>query len=146
MHRDLSEALFREQTKFCGDATLLKLRAWKVITCAYPLLEVEFSSDGRVPVRVKMNCDNWDESPPSVDLCDSNGTPLPKFPQGRGHSVFNNSPHPRTGRPFLCTPGIREYHQHSSHVNDSWENYKTKSGFDLGGIITQTWNAWKASI
>ena len=145
MNRELSEELFKTQTGFCSDPGLLVLRSWKVVSSSYPLLEVDFFADGREPIRVKMLCDNWDELPPSVDLLDTKGVPLPKFPQGIGHSIFNNSAHPRTGRPFLCTPGIREYHEHSSHVGDSWDNHKNKSAFDLGGILTQIWRAWGES-
>jgi hypothetical protein len=42
--------------------------------------------------------------------------------------------------------GVREYHTHSSHVSDAWENYKTKSGYDLGGVITQVWRAWQQAL
>src|SRR5258706_394570 len=28
--------------------------------------------------------------------------------------------HPDTGRPFLCLPGIREYHNHPQHTGDDW--------------------------
>ena len=145
MNRELSEELFKANTKFCGDGTLLSVRSWLVVSCSYPVIEVEFSIAGRESVRAKLMCDEWDELPPSVDLLDSKGIPLPRFPQGIGHNVFNNSAHPKTGRPFLCTPGVREYHTHSSHIGDSWENYRNKDGFDLGGILTQTWNAWKKS-
>ncbi len=143
MHKELSEELFKEQTKFCYDDNLLKLRSWRVVARSYPTLEVEFSADGKSTIRVKMTCDDWDELPPSVELLDSSGAPLRPYPQGQG--VFNNSAHPKTGKPFLCTPGVREYHQHTSHISDSWDNYKTRSGFDLGGLLTQIWNAWKVS-
>jgi len=145
MNRDLSEALFKDQTKFCSDTTLLLVRSWRVVSASYPSLEVEFFADGRFPIRVKLLCDEWDELPPSIDLLDQNDVPLPRFPQGQGHSVFNNSAHPRTQRPFLCIPGVREYHEHSSHIGDSWDNYKSKSGYDLGGILTRVWSAWKNS-
>jgi hypothetical protein len=38
--------------------------------------------------------------------------------------------------------GAREYHTHSSHVNDLWDNYKHRGGYDLGGILHQLWSAW----
>lgn len=28
--------------------------------------------------------------------------------------------HPRTGRPFLCLRGVREYHSHPQHDGDDW--------------------------
>ncbi len=145
MNSELSEEIFKIQTKFCSDATLLSVRSWKIVTLSFPRMEVEFSSNGRPPIIIKMLCDEWDDLPPSIDLLDQTGTPLAKFPQGQGHSVFNNSLHPITKRPFLCIPGVREYHEHSSHISDKWDNYKNKSGYDLGGILTRVWSAWKSS-
>ncbi len=143
MNELLSKSLFEEQTEFCTDAKLLSLRNWKIVIRSYPILEVEFLSSIRNNIRVRMNCDNWDESPPSTVLLDDNDRPLREYP--RGHGLFNNSPHPIFGRPFICSPGSLEYHQHQSHVNDLWDNYRGKTGYDLGGILTQIWNAWNES-
>lgn len=146
MNREISERLFLAETRFCENEKLLASRRWVVVVRTYPVVEVQFSADGRSTVRARAVCDDWDDVPPSVDLLDAEGTPLAKFPQGIGHSVFNNSAHPRTGRPFLCVPGIREYHEHGSHLSDKWDNYKNKkSDYDLGGILTRVWDAWMRS-
>jgi len=145
MNHELSEEIFKNGTRFCQDEALLSVRSWRVVSVTYPVLEIEFAYEGRSTIRVKMLCNDWDELPPSVELLDKEGVPLAQFPVGKGHSVFNNSSHPRTQRPFLCIPGVREYHEHTSHVSDTWENYKNKSGYDLGGILTRTWDAWKNS-
>jgi len=39
--------------------------------------------------------------------------------------------------------GVREYHTHPSHTGDVWENYKDRSGYDLGGLLTQVWRVWQ---
>jgi hypothetical protein len=39
--------------------------------------------------------------------------------------------------------GVREYHMHPSHVGDVWDNYKSRPGYDLGGVITLVWRAWQ---
>lgn len=143
MHRNLSEAIFRDQTKFCFNESLLTTRRWKIFTCVYPKLEVEFNDGSKPSIRVRMRCEDWDETPPSIDLLDANGDLMQNYPTGQG--VFNNTRHKLTGRPFICSPGSLEYHTHESHINDKWENYKGKDGYDLGGILTQIWNAWKAS-
>jgi hypothetical protein len=39
--------------------------------------------------------------------------------------------------PFLCIPGIREYHNHPAHSNNSWLNYRTKGEGKLSFILDQ---------
>jgi hypothetical protein len=139
MNRAASEALFEEQTRnMIG--SVLDSRGWRVITRAYPVLDVAFERQGRATMRVQMHCDDWNELPPAIALLDADGNYLTKSPAGSG--VFNVGPHPTTGRPFICMAGAREYHTHSSHTSDHWENYKTRSGYDLGGILHQVWSGW----
>ena len=139
MNRAASEALFDEQTKHVS-GPMLESRGWRIIRRAYPIFDVVFERQGRTPMRVQMHCDDWNELPPAIDLLDTDGNYLRKLPSGSG--VFNSSAHPVTQRPFICMAGAREYHAHSSHTSDHWENYKTRSGYDLGGILHQIWSAW----
>jgi hypothetical protein len=30
-------------------------------------------------------------------------------------------------------------------VADVWDNYKSRAGYDLGGVITQVWRAWQTA-
>lgn len=146
VNRELSERLFLAETGFCENRKLMETRGWVVLVRAYPTLDVQFSAEGKATIRMRALCEDWDDLPPSVELLDEAGTPLPRFPQGIGHSVFNNSAHPRTKRAFLCIPGIREYHEHGSHLSDKWDNYRNKkSDYDLGAIVTRIWDAWKRS-
>lgn len=51
------------------------------------------------------------------------GAPLPGIPvralgDNRMDSLINQ--HPLTGLPFLCQPGVREYHTHPQHSGDVW--------------------------
>jgi hypothetical protein len=118
---------------------LLAARGWEITTRAYPLLEVVFRRDGKIPNLFSMRWDGWSARPPAVDILTPERT-LPQTPLSGG--IFNASPHPITGRPFICMAGVREYHTHSSHLADFWDGYRTKSGYDLGGITTQIWNGW----
>jgi len=140
MNTTLSMALFDEQTKHFN-ARLIELRSWKVNEISYPNLNITFHQLGRKPFRIRMRCDRYDELPPAVDLLDETGIYLTQTPTGSG--VINGGNHPGTQRPFICSPGSLEYHTHPSHLNDAWENYKGKSGFDLGGILTQIFYAWQ---
>lgn len=132
-------ALFEGHTRAL-EGEILNSRGWRVISRAYPVLDVVFERDGRVPFRVQMHCEDWNELPPSISLLSADGAVLAQLPTGS--NVFNSSAHPVTGRPFICMAGAREYHTHSSHLNDHWDSYKMRSGYDLGGILTQIWFAW----
>lgn len=143
MNRAASIALFEEQTKHL-DGELCEVRKWRVFSRAFPVLDVGFEADGRVPFRVQMNCEDWNELPPSITLLSIDGEVLKKVPTG-SPSIFHQGPHPVTKLPFVCMAGSREYHTHSSHTSDSWENYKLRSGYDLGGILTQVWSGWLKS-
>ena len=92
-------------------------------------------------MRVRMTCDDWNGLPPIVTLLDQSGTGLRTLPTGPT-GIFHQGPHPVTGRPFVCMAGTREYHTHSSHTGDLWDNYRNRGGYDLGGILTRIWNGW----
>lgn len=144
MNNGLSKALFDEQVKNLGNTRLLQLRLWDVAKIEYPTIDVIFRQPSRTPFRVRFICESWPELPPSIELLFENGDYLQRLPQGT--SVLNSGPHPLTGRPFICTPGSREYHTHSGHITDLWDYYKEQQENDLGGILTQIWNAWKKTI
>lgn len=91
---------------------------------------------------VELDYSNWDFEPPSLKLINpftkealkSNevgiqflqwnseaGKPQPLLV---GHEI-----------PFLCIPGIREYHKHQHHSGDSWLLYRTNGEGKLADII-----------
>jgi hypothetical protein len=137
-----SKALFDAEVESFPQK-LLDLRGWTINSNTYPALDVSFAFNGRAG-RVRMICDDWNELPPSIQFLNSGGeflSTIGRDPAG----VINVSPHPATGRPFICSPGSREYHAHPSHLDDRWDNYKNRSDFNLGGILTKVWRAWKKS-
>lgn len=139
MNEALSKDLFDKDLSGVSSRLLL-LRNWKIYTQQFPILDVGFRAEKRPELRIRIIATNWNDEPASVELCDGDGSFLSKVPQIPGSSLFNNGPHPATGRPFICMIGTREYHTHPSHINDDWENFKTKS--TLAGLLTQLWNAW----
>jgi hypothetical protein len=42
--------------------------------------------------------------------------------------------------------GFREYHNHPSHLNDSWEIYRGQDGMNLAGLIDQLSRAWRRAV
>jgi len=143
MNKEASRALFEEQTRHL-EGELLAIRNWTCFSREYPTLDVGFAGPGRQPLRVRMQCDDWNELPPAIDLLSIAGEQLKSLPSGPT-GIFHQGPHNMTGRPFVCMAGTREYHTHSSHTSDLWENYKARSGYDLGGILTQIWAGWLKS-
>lgn len=138
MHELVSRALFEEQTK--GMERIARMRGWTNFKVEYPIIDVCFS-DVNKDIRIRMVCSDWNELPPSIEFLTFSGNHLLSIRTDPG-GVFNNSPHPTTGRPFVCMIGSREYHTHPSHINDDWSKHKDKPGNDLGGILTQVWRAW----
>jgi len=143
MNRAAAAALFDDQTKSLEDE-LLELRRWTVFSRNFPVLEIGFNGMNRAPLRVRMHCEDWNELPPSISLLSATGEVLMAVPTGPT-GIFHQGPHPNTGQPFVCMAGSREYHMHSSHTADLWDNYKTRPGYDLGGIMTRIWNGWLKS-
>ncbi len=143
MNKEASKALFEEQTRYL-EGELLELRHWTLFSREFPILDVGFTSPGRQPFRVRMQCDDWNELPPAVTLLSVAGEQLRSVPTGPT-GIFHPGPHNVTGRPFVCMAGTREYHTHTNHLSDLWGNYKTRSGYDLGGILTRIWAGWLKS-
>jgi len=118
---------------------------WRILESHFPILDVVFDHATAPALRLRLTCDDWDELPPSIELLDESGNHLRSAPPNGG-GVFNASLHDITGRPFVCMRGAREYHTHQSHTSDLWDNYRGKSGMDLGGIVLQLWRAWKKAV
>lgn len=47
--------------------------------------------------------------------------------------------HPRTCLPFLCLPGIREYHNHPQHNGDDWLLHRALGEGDIAVICDRVW-------
>lgn len=131
--RKLTQAI-TALTEEAGD--FVDVRGWVVTSTDYPVLAVVFRhpKSGR-RIGFRFLCDHWDEDPPSLSLFDPmSGHELPweEWPQGGWAAA---SQHPRTRKPFLCLPGIREYHTHDSHLNDKWEDLRSRETYKLLHIV-----------
>jgi hypothetical protein len=143
VHEAVSLLLFDDAVRGIG-SELCSARGWTIHSATYPILEIGFSAPERKTIRVRARCDGWNGQPPSIEWLDGDGVRLASIPHAPGGQL-NNSPHPHTGRPFVCMAGVREYHTHPSHACDSWDSYKNRPGYDLGGVITQVWRAWQTA-
>lgn len=137
MNLAASKALFSAEA--ANLPRLAAIRSWVVHKVEFPEFDIEFVADGRDPLRVRIDASDWNEQPPSVQLLDSKGTRL-KCGEAPRQSIFHQGPHQKTGHPFICMVGSKEYHTHSSHLNDLWDNHRQQGG--LLSLLTQIWSGW----
>lgn len=145
MHPAVSRLLFKNQVGL-WPSDLAVMRGWELHQIEYPILDCTFTAPNRTALRLRFDFSDWDELPPSILLLDEDGVPLKSLwsdPTG----VFNSSSHPNTNLPFVCMAGSREFHTHESHLNEHWDQFRGKSGFeDVGSIVTKLWHAWQKGI
>jgi hypothetical protein len=119
---------------------------WNIRSAEWPSLHISFRHPrSQRSVGFAFAFDEWDDLPPSLALFDpETGATLSwdRWPQGSWSAA---NAHPSTGKPFLCLPGIREYHTHSSHLNDAWENYRARGTYSLPYIIHRVWQKFGVS-
>ncbi len=83
---------------------------------------------------VRLRCDGYDDQAPSFQFVN------PEDPEDTGAQWWprmGNLGYPRgdRGEVVYCTPGIREYHQHSSHRHEA----HPKSTWKLARVTALTW-------
>lgn len=132
-------------------------RGWILLSVedAVPAVEVAFlaklSVTGNaaalpaVVCAVRISYDNYDLLPPSVMFIDV-FTRKAANPQTRAILGTPEGPrdvlidaHPATLRPFLCVPGVREYHDHPQHTGDDWFLHRASRAGSLWTICDRIW-------
>lgn len=92
-------------------------------------VHIDFTDFDVRPPSIKF-VDPFDETPLSYEACwkFSRFTPNPiqshETPQ---HEVTHMLQAFDTNKPFLCLPGVREYHETSAHTGDSWFLHRQKN-------------------
>ena len=109
---------------------------WRLVSSIHPTLAIILRHHGfSREIEFRFGCDDWDELPPSLTLHDpADGREL-QWPEWPKDGWVVHQSHPSTGKPFLCLPGIREYHTHSSHVSDKWDGYRLQGSYRLRDIV-----------
>ena len=130
--------------KFEGEIRALEAEAsgyvlakgWKVVESTYPTLAVvlRHSRTARA-IEFRFTCDDWDGLPPSLTLHHPDGREALSWEEWPKGGWVVHASHPFVARPFLCLPGIREYHTHTSHLGDSWEGFRLRGTYRLRDII-----------
>ena len=117
-------------------AVFVAAKCWRIIATDYPILAVALRhSRSSREIEFRFSCDDWDHHPPSLTLHDSEGgleLTWEEWPRGEWAALDG---HPGTRKPFLCLPGIREFHTHPNHSEDKWDGYRLRGTYRLANII-----------
>ena len=131
----VSRAKFdREVADFERRRPMHRRRGWWVLNIDFPIVEVAFATPNLRPASVafavRIDFTNYDLWAPSVLFIDPfSGEVLTRLDQVQA-PMFRATPtgqqrlvqwHPDAGQPpFICLPGVREYHSNPGHSGDDW--------------------------
>lgn len=126
----------------------LRSRGWLLEAASFPLVRVTYLATNInppiAPVTVELNFENYNLVAPSVKfLHPVTFKPvalqaLRKTPDGEPRN-FLIPVHPTTNEPFLCLPGVREYHNHPQHSGDSWDLHRYTGEGSLFFLLDHIW-------
>lgn len=140
MHEALAKKHFERDTAILTEAYCARV-GWVVNASAFPILDVTISA--KRPLRLRCNCENWDEHPPSIVLQTEAGSPL-ELEGNIAGGIFNKGPHQNRPGAFVCMRGVLEYHQ--LHAEIQWASCRGQSGMNLVGILLQLAEVWRREV
>ena len=155
---------FRREVDFWTAHSAHRERGWLLLdrNDDVPSVEVGFlaklpTSTGSGPVSVlvcaiRLTYENFDLWPPSLTFIDvfTREPAMPAVraflptPEGFRDVLING--HPETGLPFLCLPGIREYHRHPQHSGDDWLLHRQSRSGSLTTVCERVWRLMARNI
>lgn len=156
----VSEKKFQHELDiFLGRKDFQRKRGIVLLEANFPNIELMFMAPQLIPTpvafTVRINFSNYDLEPPSITFIDPtsgelvNATKLlTHFPRKIGVNE-NGEPIRQNllqfekidGIPFICIPGVREYHNHPAHTGDSWLLHRKSGGEgSLGYLIDKLYD------
>lgn len=142
------EKFERELDEYNSLGSEYRKRGWLLVRAQFPEIVVALVARSLRPLAivtgVKFDYSGYDAVPPSVTLVDpfseepyktkdcptllprvtsSTPSPIPGLPQPVLFQRVENlmQSYGPDYVPFLCLPGVREYHEHPAHSGDSWD-------------------------
>lgn len=152
--------LARQLAQWRANEALYSRRGWILLDVSHLTVTVGFLASvpagGRSwPVMttcVRLEYDNFDLWPPSVVFLDpftrQPAMPLVQAPDQVGEEIRDALVfgHPFTGLPFLCLPGVREYHTHPQHTGDDWLLHRNAGAGNLTVICERVWRRMARNV
>ena len=149
-----------ELSEFRRNGELHRRRGWLLLEAEFPTVLVAMCAPQVRPAAVVcgilLDFTNYDLVPPSVRLVDPftrepyRARELPmallrrrvtqyQIPDGpvieNAEVVSLMQAHDPEGLPFLCIPGVREYHEHPAHTGDLWLTHRGQGEGTLFSIL-----------
>lgn len=147
--------LDREIDLWHESAEVYRRRGWILLGRREDEVDIAFLARLRLGIQqvpivvacVRFDFTNYDLWPPALDFIDpdTGEYTAPLVPavieteHGPRNLLIGN--HPETGRPFLCVPGVRQYHTHPQHSGDSWLLHRAGREGALGTLCDRIWQA-----
>lgn len=105
-----------------------------------------------VTATIELSYDNYDLWPPSLTFIDPltgvRASPpvaaLERIDNGEVRNVLLG--HPITRQPFLCLPGLREYHEHPQHSGDDWLLHRNSGEGRLAVVCDRVWRRMARNV
>lgn len=135
----------RELDTFLSVAHVQRQRGIFLLNAEFPNIILSFAATRLQPApivfAVCVNFENYDIEAPSVRFVNPftwenlPQPPIPLFRKIQGPIPFHLAQKDELGLPFICLPGIREYHIHPAHTGDHWLLHRGKNGTGTLGFI-----------
>ena len=151
--RAVSQAkLDEELAQWHANRVLYRRRGWILLSARALEVEVAFVGavslgDKQLPAitaAIRLSYENYDLWPPSLTFIDVR-TGAPAYPivqaldRVDGDDVRNVLLDHPSGGPFLCLPGLREYHSHPQHSGDDWLLHRSSGAGRLAVVCDRVW-------
>lgn len=156
----ISHAKLQEQIdQWHANAQLYRRRGWLLLGVDGLTVDVAFLAKAAVgdlllPIvtaAIRLRYDNYDLWPPSLAFIEP-WTGQPAIPPVAAPEAGNGRPRnvllgrPGTGEPFLCMPGIREYHEHPQHTGDAWLLHRGEGAGRLAVVCDRVWRCMARNV
>lgn len=161
---EISRQKLRRELELWTANSAHRERGWILLRFDEEALHIELAfltkialSSGSAPLPVvacaiRLSYENYDLWPPSLTFIDPfSGEPTKPhvravhWVDGGPRDVLIDS-HPDTGLPFLCVPGIREYHTHPQHTGDSWLLHRPLAEGSLSTVCDRVWRFMSRNV
>lgn len=143
--------LAAELAQWEANKDVYRRRGWLLLSHSDLTVEVAFVASVAVgnlqlpaiTASIRLTYENYDLWPPSLTFIDPRtgelAPPVVQAPDTVGSEVRNVLLGHPNGRPFLCIPGVREYHNHPQHSGDDWLLHRSSGAGRLAIICDIVW-------
>lgn len=158
--REVSQAKLDEELgQWHANSNVYRRRGWLLLSAEDLEVEVAFVGavslvDRQLPAitaAIRLRYDNYDLWPPSLTFIDARTGAL-AYPivhaldRVDGEDVRNVLLEHPDGGPFLCMPGLREYHSHPQHSGDEWLLHRTSGAGRLAVVCERVWRRMARNV